>query len=253
MIPITPPPSWTAILTALTRGGQACRTPDDLARILQRDSEVLTDDLADMHIGGWLDVWERPDGIAVTLTPWAAARLGVHLTDGGRRGRPRWTDKAPRDDTPPRALGVTRALAVDELDLLPDRLPPPEVVAELNERGRGRGAIVPRGQGPYPTRLVGERLCPWPGPAVGRAPAAPCPACGGADLRPLEYCLRCDRWGFDEAHRAARAAERAQAARFATSPPRPHAPRATPALDEAARLRARRKARRRARLRARAA
>lgn len=45
---------------------------------------------------------------------------------------------------------------------------------------------------PYPTVLVGEGTALWDSLHYDV-----CPGCGGRELKPHEYCLRCDRWGLD--------------------------------------------------------
>jgi hypothetical protein len=93
MIPVAPPEArteWRAILDVLVRADHAWQTPAALAKRLGRDVERLTDTLAEMDRGGWLALWERPDGVLVTLSAWAAQRLGARLVEAGGPGRWRW-------------------------------------------------------------------------------------------------------------------------------------------------------------------
>lgn len=45
----------------------------------------------------------------------------------------------------------------------------------------------------YPTVLLGSGTAIW-----DNIQHYTCPACGGRELCPEEYCLMCDKWGMDE-------------------------------------------------------
>jgi len=220
-------PGRRAIFEALTGGPCAWRTPAELAAELGREPESLTDELASLDVDGWLDVWERPEGPAVTLSALAAELLRVRLAEcGGFLFR--WVDADRPERDGYRTAGVMSAAALEELDLVVDPSAAPD-------------ADDPAGTAwPYPTRLLGDGLSPWPGPGpvghdgASEGPAA-CPCCGGRPLSAREYCLVCDRWGLDDRLRA-------EAARRPSRPATPRDDRA-----EAEKLRARRRERRRAR------
>ncbi|GIW88404.1 MAG: hypothetical protein KatS3mg108_2728 [Isosphaeraceae bacterium] len=91
-----PRADWRAILDALIRADHTWQTPGALARWMGRDIEQLTDTLAEMDLAGWLAVWERPDGVRVTLSAWAARQLRVRLVEAGGVGRWRWLPARPQ-------------------------------------------------------------------------------------------------------------------------------------------------------------
>jgi hypothetical protein len=54
-------------------------TPQDLAALLDREPECTTDDLAELHVAGWVRVDETPDGdvkVALSAVP-APVRIPV--------------------------------------------------------------------------------------------------------------------------------------------------------------------------------
>lgn len=238
---------WQPILQAIITGPFAWQTPVDLAATLAMDVDQLTDRLADLDSAGWLEVWEQPDGVSVTLSAWAAARLGVKLAEGRTPGTWRWVPRDAPDPGPERARGVISGSNTVDLGLLIDA--GVEAPAALASAEVLQGAIEnpqrASRQDLYPTHLVGENLTPWPGPETARQDPPRCPACQDRPLSPRSYCLRCDRWGFDEAQRALRTPR---------SAPARHAPGVSPPLrselEMAARAeRSRRRARRRTRRR----
>jgi hypothetical protein len=190
------------ILQAVARGELAWSEPEALGEAAGLERESALDTMADLHVEGWLDVWESPEGIRVTLTPRAASQLGVSLVEHGPRLQPRWSGAG----APPRSIAFRRSgLRSGVPGSSPERLdplaPPDEAVEHFESVSRHEGPA-----GARPVLLLGQRLCPWPGPEQVD-PAAPCPGCGGAKLAPDEYCLRCDEWGgsdVDAAHPAAR-------------------------------------------------
>jgi hypothetical protein len=214
------PERWRSILCAIRDGAVAWRDPRELAGELPGPADAALDAMAEMHVAGWLEVWERDDGLAVTLSPLAAERLGTRLVETRRPDRSRWSrpDEPRRNIGPPSAPADTCPTAAEPRD---ERGPEPRTAEP------GTGA---------PTLLVGVGLCPWPGPRQA-GPPAPCPACRGARLGPDAYCLWCDRWGRSEDRPTPR-------------PGRPARPRPPTGPDAE---RARRRARRKALLKARAA
>jgi hypothetical protein len=97
-------PLWHRIARAITEGPTAWHTPRQLAVQLRLDVEQLTDELADMDLAGWLAVWERPDDVAVTLSPLTAARFRVRLATG-RHGGSRWIAAGGTERPPEQARG----------------------------------------------------------------------------------------------------------------------------------------------------
>jgi hypothetical protein len=218
------PDDWMSILEAIRSGDAAWRDPRELAWALGRPVDAALDTMAEMHLAGWLEVWERDDGLVVTLSPLAAERLGTYLVETRQPDQTRWS----RPEEPQRH--VVRS---------GDRARPTgEAVANPADPREGQSVaarVAESSVGP-PTLLIGVGLCPWPGPRQG-APPNPCPACRGVRLDPAAYCLRCDRWGRAKDGFRPRSGPRAR--------PRPPA---DPATIEARRRaeRARRQARRKA-------
>jgi hypothetical protein len=83
------PAAHERIAQAIAASPRAWHQPEDIASLLARDPESVKDDLASMHIDGWLQVREHPDRILVTLSSHAANQLGVELIRNSR-GRTRW-------------------------------------------------------------------------------------------------------------------------------------------------------------------
>lgn len=254
------PVPWQPILGVLTRGASAWLAPAEVARALGRDPEAVTDELAELHLAGWIEVWERAEGLAVILSPWGADRLQQRLVEWGGLSF-RWTDARLPELAVLRARGRSgpdRDACAEDLGRIVDPAPGPGELAEAFEAGRtgpeperaGRGGRVPLpSRPPYPSRLIGQGLTPWPGPGPG--PDHHCPACADRCLAAHEYCLRCDRWGQEPAPGP-------DATGRARPPGRP-GPRPVPrvraeaeAVAEAQRLRSRRRARHRSLMRRRA-
>ncbi len=228
--------AWQSILSSLIRGSVAWQSPVELAGRLGRDVDAVTDELASMHVAGWLSVWERPDGIVVTLSSWGAERLGVRLGNFSEDQPPRWTEIGAPEPPSPKARRVAAGAAIEELDLVFDPLPSPDLAVEVAE-DISRNVLGGRSKlmiSACPTLLIGERLTPWPGPALLAKRC--CPACHGQPLNAIAYCLYCDRWGLEHLLLSGSGSERLA---------RPDRPRISG--QEAARLRNRRKARRRSR------
>ena len=77
------------IARTIAASPRAWHQPEDIALLVARDPESVKDDLATMHVCGWLQIREHPDRILVTLSHQAATRLGVELVRNSR-GRTRW-------------------------------------------------------------------------------------------------------------------------------------------------------------------
>src|SRR5690606_6510073 len=132
-------------------------------------------------LAGWLDVWECPEPaeIRVTLSTWAANRLGVRLVEFGKGLESRWVEAGQPEPPHSRARGVAASGALEDLDLVLDSLPAPGSAAiELDDdpTAAAKGSHS-RASREAPILLIGDRLTPWPGP-VGEGPDA-CPACQG--------------------------------------------------------------------------
>ncbi len=193
-------PTSIAVLHALRRGLSAWVTPADLALQVGQDESTLTDLLADLDVAGWICVWEREDGLAVMLTNWAARQLGVRLEEVGGGLQYRWVDAGNPEPSVFRARNVTRADALENLDLVFDPHPTPDEALEAldfalwNLQNPASRRDLDAGRVPAPTHLLGESTIPWPGPSP--VPVQ-CPICQERSLEPQEYCLHCDRWGLD--------------------------------------------------------
>lgn len=226
------------LLRALIAAPIAWQTPPQLAALVGGPREAALDALAELDAAGWLDPWENEGELFVTLTTYAAERLGVRLIAGGRSETLRW---APLDahEPCPRAPGRGQG-DVDALDLIPDPSPGPEAEIEAAERAERLGPVrvadfeAPSlANLPRPAILIGSGLTPWPGPGQTLGPT--CPACRSRPLPEKAYCLVCDRWGLDDFLAASRART--------TAPGRPRraTPNTRPGTAESAAARAARK------------
>lgn len=163
------------ILAAIVAGRLAWSTPEELAYATGEPPEAIADVLADLDAAGWVSLWEdAPLGLAATLSPLAAERLRVRLANPSYGGHPRWigpdeTEPDPRE----------RTVTIERPNQIPAVIDP----------------------GPKPTVLIGESLCPFPGPSMC---GSPCKACGDAP-RGSHYCIVCDRSGHDAPPRRTRA------------------------------------------------
>ncbi|HWE38567.1 MAG TPA: hypothetical protein VG406_18495, partial [Isosphaeraceae bacterium] len=102
------PEAWRQVLGAVLGGAVAWQAPEEVAEALNWGVEATTDHLAALDAAGWLEVWERPAGPAVTLSALGAARLGVHLVEVGPDQRPCWSPIGEPEPPAPRARGVCR-------------------------------------------------------------------------------------------------------------------------------------------------
>lgn len=62
------------------------RVPLAWARRDECEAEVGAGTLAELEAAGWVEPWHRYDGPAVSLTPWGADRLAVHIEEYQRAG-----------------------------------------------------------------------------------------------------------------------------------------------------------------------
>jgi len=193
------PERWTSLVRAIAEGPKAWRSPEQLSERLALPIQETVDLIVEMEHAGWLAPWQRPDGPAVTLSAWAAARFGYRLIEIGRFGATRWAPDDTPDPPPPRARGVVRADS-DALDAVADDAPrpdqelewlnPPPPMSVVRRLGRDGRHLAAR-----PRLLIGFGVT-WPGPP--RSGREDCPACGSRLLPPRAYCLYCDRSGADE-------------------------------------------------------
>lgn len=131
---------------------------------------------------------------AATLTPFAAARLGLSLVETAHGYR--WA-RVP-SDLPLRPRPRRRETV--DLDSLPDprAIAPDEIIEARETFGAVCGDVFDRlDRLPRPwVLLTGCR--PWSGEGDAEHVPADCPACRNRRLRPTVYCLYCDRWGLDD-------------------------------------------------------
>src|SRR5262245_33105629 len=99
MLP-TPTEPGRRVLDAIARSKHACAF---LAALETAGHDPAA--VADLEAAGWLERWERSDGVALTLSVPAAARLGLDLTETwvyfpmpARYPGPKITCSAPRFD-----------------------------------------------------------------------------------------------------------------------------------------------------------
>lgn len=194
------PETWLTLLRAIIAAPNAWPTPSQLAQDLGWELSATVDLLADLDVAGWVVVWDRDEGPSVTLTSLAAERLGVHLVETGPEEEPRWWPVGDPEPPAPRAKNVCAKEDSAQLDFVVDPTPGPQDLAIAAE-ARSVPQVGVRGAWPRPKVLVGSGLIPWPGPRENADHV--CPACGDQPLPPNAYCLRCDRWGLDQALSAA--------------------------------------------------
>src|SRR4051812_264339 len=96
------------IVEALVSAPVAWQSPEDLASATGRTLDETADLLAALDASGWLEAWERPGEVVVTLSVAAASRLGVRLVEVGPDETPRWSRLGMPDPKSPRASGVFR-------------------------------------------------------------------------------------------------------------------------------------------------
>lgn len=198
--PILPAASM-AIVRAMALGDVAWQDSSELAEVLGWSRDAVEDELATLDAAGWLEVWNRPDAPDpfVTFSPLGATRLGLRLIEVGPTELPRWA--YPSEPDPPllKARGVSSDPNGAALNSVIDEGPGP---AELAERADMRFAksdettAVNINALPLPILLRGQSLT-WHGPHQVERDGGKCPGCRSNPMGPREYCLCCDRWGFD--------------------------------------------------------
>jgi hypothetical protein len=175
------PESWQKVIDVFAGGDAAWQPPERIATALRAPVEETTDLLADLHVAGLLDVWERDDGLVVALSPLGATRAKLRIVEQGPRQTPTWGRLGDPLPPVPRARGVASSTRGASLDLLAD----PRSGKPDENRGRHDA----------PSLLIGLGTTPWPNPSEIVAPI--CPICGSKRLPSHAYCLYCDRWGGD--------------------------------------------------------
>jgi hypothetical protein len=177
------PETWQKLIAVFAGGDPAWQPPDRIAAALGEPVEETTDLLADLHVAGLLDVWERDDGLVVALSPLGATHAKLRIVELGPRGTPTWGRVGDPLPPVPRARGVASSASGASLDLLADP-----------RSGKPR---VDRSRNDAPSLLIGLGTTPWPNSSEVAAPI--CPICGSKRLPSHAYCLYCDRWGGDAA------------------------------------------------------
>jgi hypothetical protein len=196
----------SALLDQLATGEVRWLSYAELANDLAADVRSVDYELLALQRRGLVDL--RP-GPQACLSPLGAARLGVEVTLTTREVY-LWSplpDRPPDDlDEPPDRPrfdpAIYAAVADDVADDDPiaqavDPYPGPETLAMLREQFLAifepYWNVEPPRQPPFPRIFYGL------GSAWDSSPVAPavCPDCSGRSLTRIEYCLRCDRWGFD--------------------------------------------------------
>ena len=119
------PESWQALVKALAESDVAWQTPEQVAAATGGDTEETTDLLASLHVAGLIDVWERPEGPVITLSPWGASVARLTIVERGLDQSPRWGPIGDPLPPLPRARGVSRTSRGANLDALTDPKPLP--------------------------------------------------------------------------------------------------------------------------------
>jgi hypothetical protein len=152
-----------------------------------------------MERDGAVTVQRSSDGRPLFAT-WK--RPAAEQSEDDPKRRKRATRQRSKAHTVPEStLTHSRRLRRRFFETLPDhRLREPwvpiamaEEIALALERGHYAGAHG-RDRLPEPPVLRGESSI-WDGSERDPNPET-CPSCGGRDLQPHEYCLRCDNWGL---------------------------------------------------------
>jgi hypothetical protein len=219
----------SAVLAVVVDLGAA--TPGAVAEALGCGEGEASDRLDALVDGGWLVFWpqaEVGDPPRVTLTPWGAERLGVRLDHRSERwvpvteGPPALRVPAKRETIQESVFNEVRWHWRSALEVMVDPCQdePWVAVAQAEAIDRALASGVYGGDYgperlPFPAMFLGLSN-PWDGPKPARGRRRLCRACGGRPLPPHVYCLRCDNWGFDDAHsnpvrRARRRGRRAKA------------------------------------------
>lgn len=206
------PPLWAAILSAIVDGARAWSTPAGLLASVGCEPGELEHAINELHANSLIEPW----GGRWTLSALSAELLAVELADdGGVVGRERWAPvgrpprRPSRDDVGPDPVGSLVDPGPGPAELASDRI-------DAESRPRRPGPADPD-RLPRPTVLLAGCASTWseatqhdPPPPRGRPrprrrkPAGVCSACKGSPLPRSAYCLRCDRWGWDDVVRSRR-------------------------------------------------
>ena len=200
--------TWTAVADAAQKRGRVNVPVTDLAERtgLSLDAvEEALDTLAEMSM---VATWDAGDGRVATLTPYAAAKLGLKLDGAEGRGGAVWRRIGARDRKDrhrPTRIHDATSVGVN-LDDHPGNVARPDQIAEATEALEAFAAFIQPGKKlpdsaerklPRPmVCLIGSQPWPiaWPGHEGydGR-----CPACRDAPIGRNTICLVCHAWGFD--------------------------------------------------------
>jgi hypothetical protein len=156
-------PAELAIVEALIEAPLAWQRPGELADLAGLDLDATLDALAGLEDGGWLATWEDwPEGVSVTFTPRAAARLGLRLIELGMNEIPRWATAGTPEPPAPPAFGVFanyRGPVPIDAGLASRDLAPDEALdlAERIELGLALGLHRERRRESRPDRAKAER------------------------------------------------------------------------------------------------
>ena len=218
---------WLSMQEA-AHGGRVIVPLAALAEVAGVDPTSLDDALSELAALGLVSSWDPGSGAAATLTPMAAARLGLKLrrVTSGMAGLA-WValdSPDPRDRRRSRRVVNATDVGFSSLDQFAGPYPrPDEVAADAEDADRSSprparklpdSALNPD-RLPRPTVLL-TGCAPWQRPPTGGV--WHCPACKGLPLRASTLCLICDRWGLDWLLVKIRAADaRTEAARSAAA------------------------------------
>jgi hypothetical protein len=169
------------VLCALLNGGCDFLSLSHLAEKVSAGYEQVQDTLLGLDVEGFIEFWEREEGLAFTLSPLGAERLDMRLVEVDD-DRSMWILRGDPDPPLPRAKGVMRQDVT--LDFFEDVTPQTKAPAWVGKR-----LFDPTGL-PYPTIFLTKN---------GHTPhqGGTCDSCGGEPLQEYMYCLKCDRWGLD--------------------------------------------------------
>jgi hypothetical protein len=192
--------------------GLADRLGIDRAGLVPLLADLAAAELVEVCGFAGPDVAVGPGDLHVTLTPYAAERLGVELDRDGLRWQPAGTGPGPEPRHQfhdGRGVVMLATDAAADLDLIVDPLAPDpgRLVDQAEEddravRKRGGNAGGDQAVLPRPQFVIGYR------PAWPIAPGRPCPGCGnGRAVTQGVYCAACDRWWLDDLLRSIRRSE----------------------------------------------
>jgi hypothetical protein len=209
---------------ALIDGPCAWLSEAELARALGSDGPAVAAAVEVLVAAGLLARWARPDGPVVTLSPLGAAQLGARLVETRGAEVYRWSTEAVSVRS--RTISAAQRRRMHDHHALVEQIPDHRTAEPADRPSRPRLTIE---TAPRP-RVILWGHCAWPWDEAGRRrrPATRCrvcsarkrrharlacsacgfglrarpvldhcPACRGRKLAPVEYCLRCDRWGMD--------------------------------------------------------